>query len=338
MVSYQLLSLLESVLGTGQNTVRDNYKFYSPFINHRKKKLEINLATQIGGKNKWHCWVSDEAGLSIYSLFKRMAKETNLINDSHFEKLSTIFKSLPIELQAGSKKYKEDAQQKVERVDVELPKTTNSFREWLSQSDRNDPLVNIMFDYLTSRGVTIEQMIMHNISYNISPNTKYYNSIIFPSYDIKGKLNYFITHKHKEGYYMKPKLSQYDVTFNEAQIDFKQPITIVEGVYDALSIDYNSVPLLGKNLSHSLLYNIVEHNTKCVNLLLDQEYEARKKSLKIAHKLKRCGVEEVNVYFWDEELGDVNEMGLDSIEKNSIVLDSNSYNSSISYSHILNTI
>ena len=41
--------------------------FYSPFVSHYKPKLQINVSTQ-----KWHCWVSNNGGHSIYSLFKKL--------------------------------------------------------------------------------------------------------------------------------------------------------------------------------------------------------------------------------------------------------------------------
>ena len=39
----RLLSLLESILGKSKKTSGDNYSFYSPFVDHYKRKLEINI-------------------------------------------------------------------------------------------------------------------------------------------------------------------------------------------------------------------------------------------------------------------------------------------------------
>ena len=39
----RLLELLESVLGKSKKTSGDNYAFFSPFVDHYKPKLEVNI-------------------------------------------------------------------------------------------------------------------------------------------------------------------------------------------------------------------------------------------------------------------------------------------------------
>ena len=59
MINYDLLNLLEKVLGKGRKTSGNNYSFFSPFISHYKPKLEIDLSASNDGQNVWHCWVSN---------------------------------------------------------------------------------------------------------------------------------------------------------------------------------------------------------------------------------------------------------------------------------------
>ena len=66
----RLLELLESVLGKSKKTSGDNYAFYSPFVDHYKPKLEVNIRITSDGKNPWHCWISDEKGRSIKTLLR----------------------------------------------------------------------------------------------------------------------------------------------------------------------------------------------------------------------------------------------------------------------------
>ena len=47
----RLLSLLETVLGKSKKTSGDNYAF-SPFVNHYKPKLEINIKLNSNGDNR----------------------------------------------------------------------------------------------------------------------------------------------------------------------------------------------------------------------------------------------------------------------------------------------
>ena len=68
----RLLELLESVLGKSKKTSGDNYAFYSPFVDHYKPKLEINIRINSKADNPWHCWISDERGKTIKSLFKKL--------------------------------------------------------------------------------------------------------------------------------------------------------------------------------------------------------------------------------------------------------------------------
>ena len=67
-MSDKVVNLLERALNSrGKKLTKPNeYMFYSPFVSHYKPKLQINVSTQ-----KWHCWVSNNGGHSIYSLFKK---------------------------------------------------------------------------------------------------------------------------------------------------------------------------------------------------------------------------------------------------------------------------
>ena len=72
MVNQLLLALVNSVLGVGKPTSRNNYAYHCPFCHHSKPKLEVNLTENKEGKNAFHCWSCDVKGNSIYSLFKQV--------------------------------------------------------------------------------------------------------------------------------------------------------------------------------------------------------------------------------------------------------------------------
>ena len=67
----KLIHLLERTLNSRSKklTKQDEYMFFSPFVSHYKPKLQINMSSQ-----KWHCWVSDQGGHSLYLLFKKINK------------------------------------------------------------------------------------------------------------------------------------------------------------------------------------------------------------------------------------------------------------------------
>ena len=53
MTNQLLVSLVNSVLGSGKPTARDNYAYHCPSCHHAKPKLEIQLTENREGKNKW---------------------------------------------------------------------------------------------------------------------------------------------------------------------------------------------------------------------------------------------------------------------------------------------
>ena len=88
MINHDLLHLLEQVLGKGKKTSGNNYSFFSPFVSHYKPKLEIDLSVNSKNQNFWHCWVSNEKGRTIQSLFKRIR-----VDRQHYETLNRILKT-----------------------------------------------------------------------------------------------------------------------------------------------------------------------------------------------------------------------------------------------------
>ena len=65
----KIVNLLNRALGSNGTKLRkvDEYMYWSPFVSHHKQKLQINVRTQ-----KWHCWVSNVGGRSLFQLFKKI--------------------------------------------------------------------------------------------------------------------------------------------------------------------------------------------------------------------------------------------------------------------------
>ena len=82
MYSRDLIILLEKVLNSRSKklTKQDEYVFFSPFVNHYKPKLQINLKT-----GKWHCWVSNTGGHNLFQLFKKIG-----VSKKYYDKLSDL--------------------------------------------------------------------------------------------------------------------------------------------------------------------------------------------------------------------------------------------------------
>src|SRR6056300_396314 len=72
-----LLGSIENILGKSHKKARGNHAFHCPFCNHRKPKLEINMATNENGKNPWECWVCETKGTTIISLLYQLKVPKN---------------------------------------------------------------------------------------------------------------------------------------------------------------------------------------------------------------------------------------------------------------------
>lgn len=291
MINYQLLELLESILGKGRQTSGDNVAFFSPFCDHHKQKLEINLDSELKD-NPWHCWISNEKGRSIYTLFKKIK-----VKKVHIQKLE--------EITGGRFLY--DKQDKKEFV--QLPDDFFQLSS-ITKKDLKNPYIKNVLNYLNKRGITPIDIIRYNIG--MSFTGEYANRIIIPSYDSNGNLNYFVSRSISD-YGMKyknPKVSK-DIIAFDFYINWNMPITLVEGVFDAIAVKYNAIPLLGKFMSTTLKKKIIDSGIKKIYLALDSD--AITDTLKIAKYFINSGID---VYSINLDKKDPSEMGHDEfIEK-----------------------
>ena len=241
--------------------------FWSPFISHHKPKLQINVQTQ-----KWHCWVSNQGGHNLFQLFKKLKA-----SKEHFDEL--------VEL-VGDKKYVKRNTNKEDKKIVRLP---NEFKPlWL---DGNSIIRKHAIVYLKNRGITLVDIIRYGIGY--CEEGLYANRIIVPSYSSDGELNYFVGRDIYEGgmKYKNPPVSK-DVIGLDLFINWNEPIVLCEGVFDAIAIRRNAIPLFGKTIPKSLMKKIYEKQVKQIYILLDSD--AIMDSIKMTDSLMKNGI---NVYY-----------------------------------------
>ncbi len=281
-VSQQLVSLLNKVIGNqGRKVTKENeYIYYCPECNHYKRKLQLNIET-----GTYHCWVCNFGGHSFFQMFKKL-EATRL----QFEELGTYVKD------TGFKPKKESTQKQV----VRLPKDFKPLYEPSSSLTYKHAL-----HYLKNRGITVFDIIKYNIGY--CESGEYSNRIIIPSYDEFGKLNFFVgrhifesTMKYKNSYTPK------DIVGFELFINWDEPIILVEGAFDAIAIQRNSIPLFGTIILSELQKKIIRKNVKTVYLCLDAD--AWKKSLDIIEKFLKAGIDVYNIELSDK---DASELGFE---------------------------
>lgn len=276
-----LLNLLESVLGKSKPTSKGNYSFKCPkcIKQDDKYKLEICVDTEsINKKGKpaygnyacWRCSSTDDEmkGENIYTLFKKLN-----IPKSKFEELSFIYKSTKVN----------------PNYNYEAPKQIKLPDEFISLNNKNLSLngKHALNYLLKKRNLTLLDIQKYNIGY--CEEGMYSNRIIIPSYDYKGNINYFssrtfIPDEPKK--YNNPPFSRDMIPF-ELYINWDLPLIICEGVFDAIALKRNTIPLFGTIITRKLMEKLVSNKVTNIYFILDND--AFKKSLKYSEYLIKEG-------------------------------------------------
>ena len=289
MVNQLLVTLVNSVLGSGKPTARNNYAYNCPFCNHHKPKLEVNLTENKEGKNPWHCWVCGVRGTTVYQLFKKVKASASKLTE-----LQSLVKS------SKTTKFK------VVHNTILLP---SEFID-LSTVNNSDITAKHALAYLKRRNISKHDIIKYNIGF--CKNGLYANMIIIPTYDEGGNLNYFTARSfEKEPYvkYRNPSVSR-DIIPKEHLVNWNVPVILCEGLFDAIAIKRNAIPLLGKNIQNNLMKKLVTSLVNKIYIALDRD--AIKQALKFCEMLMAEGKE---VYLVDLQDKDPSEMGFSNFTK-----------------------
>jgi DNA primase len=276
-----VITILNDVLGPGTSMKNDEQAHYCPFCHHHKKKMQINIQTQ-----QWHCWVCDAKGKRINRLLRRLHV------DSH--KLRKLYEIYGDDYVVYSNNTED------EKVELRLP---SEFQSLLIEPKGINPLFGKVKEYARKRGISEGDIKRYNIGYCDSGH--YANRIIIPSYDRDNRLNYFIARSvfdEEKFKYKNPPVSKNVIMF-ENQINWNEPITLVEGVFDAMAVKRNAIPLLGKFVPKTLNDSIYEKQVKSINILLDED--AQDQALKYTMQFQNQGINTKNIKPTDKDASDM---------------------------------
>lgn len=291
-----VIGILNDTLGVGSSLKGDEQAHHCPFCHHHKKKLQVNIETQ-----QWHCWVCDAKGKRIQGLLKKLHV------DSH--KLKKIYEIYGDDYVV----YSNDSE---EEIELRLP---NEFKSLLETPKGINLTFRKVKHYADSRGITKEDIIRYNIGY--CDSGLYNGRIIIPSYDFDNRLNYFIARSvfEDEVYkYKNPPVSKNVIMF-ENQINWNEPITLVEGVFDAMSVKRNAIPILGKFIPKKLMDGIYKNGVKNINILLDSD--AQGQALHYVVQLGNQGISIRNIIPSDKDAGEMGFSKVNQILKESVETD-----------------
>ena len=242
--------------------------FKCPACDHHKLKLSVNIR-----KNVFKCWVCDYRGRNIRRLVRRfgtfvqLQRWEELTGRHDIERFAELFDS---------------------RSRVDPMPTLDLPEEFISLAGLVPATGVYAQKYLDARGITEADILKWKIGFCFSG--EYRNRVVIPSFNDDGNVSYFIARTYNgDSYkYKNPRASK-DIVFNELYIDWNEDLTIVEGVFDAITAG-NSVPILGSTLrSDSDLIRKIVYNDTPVFVALDPD--AREKENKIIETLLKYDIE-----------------------------------------------
>jgi len=281
----KVVSTLSSVLGT-HSTLRGNeLAFYCPFCHHHKQKLQVNTETQ-----KWHCWTCNSGGKKLTSLLRRLDVDKNTISV-----IREIY---------GDSNYNPQTEDSETKIFINLPKEYISLAE---EPKGFNPEYKHAIHYLNQRGIGLKEIIKYSIGY--CKEGLYARRIIIPSYNSDGSLNYFVSRSYyaeEKMKYKNPQISK-NIICLDSQINWKDPIILCEGVFDAITIRRNAIPLLGKFPSKTLVEKIFMNGVTDIIISLDND--AMNEALKVSDYFRKQGIN-VRLMMLDDK--DASEMGYEN--------------------------
>ncbi len=272
---------LSNALGSYSVLRGNELAFYCPFCNHHKQKLQVNTETQ-----KWHCWTCNSGGKKLTSLLKKLDVDRKTIS---------IIREI-----YGDSNYNPQLEDADTKVFISLPK---EFKSLNAVPNGFNPEYKHAIHYLNERGITEKDIIKYNIGY--CTEGLYARRVIIPSYDMNGQLNYFVSRSYypdEKMKYKNPPISK-NVICLESQINWNEPIILCEGVFDAITIKRNAVPLLGKFPSRLLVEKIFMSGVTDIIISLDND--AINEALKAAEYFRKQGIHVKMMYLKDKDAADM---------------------------------
>lgn len=267
-IENEVLNLVYNSMGSDyKKHTRTKYQisYDCPVCNDNKGNLEINYSKLV--MKCWKC-CNDPDGLkgSLRKLVKEYGSRRDLrlydeITKDHVYEHKTVI---------TDENYKPN---------INLPK--DFIR--MSTAKRNHEFLQA-YNYLLMRGLNDDIIAKYDIGYC---STGYYSGrIIIPSYDKDGDLNYFVArsycgHKNK---YDNPEIAKTDIIVNQLNINWDSTIYLVEGLFDMIGLGIsNTIPLLGKDLSPKLEYELIRKSKGYIVICLDPD--AKSNAYQIYHQL-----------------------------------------------------
>ena len=250
------IKIINDILGSYHRS-KNEHLYSCPYCGHHKKKMSVNFS-----KNYFKCWVCDTRGKNIYRMVRRFG--------TYDQRQKWLQLDGRLDLSEFDKFFSEINDEVVEQT-VSIPD------EFVSLCNKRLPMSSMKaIEYLKSRGLSREDILKWKIGY--CTGGKYGGRIIIPSFNWDGSANYFIARSfvNHGRRYLNPPVGR-DIVFNELYVDWDEDVVLVEGVFDAMTVGLNAIPILGSTLrENSRLFQQIVLNDTPVYLALDHDAEKKR--------------------------------------------------------------
>jgi DNA primase len=282
-LNYEIVQILDSILGPGKAFAKGEFYYFCPFCHHYNPKLAVNV-----NKGKWQCWKCNARGGKLLSLLRKLD-----VSQDQIRKLQEILK---------------DEVPHVQKDEVVTNLTLPKEFLPLWENHKSLSYLNAM-KYLERRRLTVEDIIRFQVGY--CEEGMYAQRIIVPSFDASGSLNFFVGRRYLDGglNYLNPPISKNIIPF-DSFTNWSHPIVLVEGMFDAMAVKRNGIPLIGKHVPAKLQEKIIKERVKDIYLALDDDALAA--TVKIAEKFMREGL---NVHVVELSGKDPSKIGASQMNK-----------------------
>lgn len=289
---------------------------YCENSNKNKLKMIVNV-----DKNLYHCFVCDTKGRSIPYLVKKLSEKYYSESKNYFLDNSNQIKDEWLDI-LNQLDDNEEKQEEAEKVEI-----PEGFMFCALNLNSIDPDIRDVCNYAINRGCDDHKMWLLRLGVSNHPNFR--RSLIIPSFDENGIINFYTCRKidapTTDMYkYINCNASRVKIIFNDLSINWKKPLTIVEGPLDLLKTNDNATCLLGSSLpKDSALFKKIVKNGTPVILALDKD--AISKTLKIADDLMKYNIEvSLMDTTLEKDVGDMSHEMFDNLYQNSCKLDTSS--------------
>ena len=225
----------------------DEHLYHCPYCGHHKKKMSINFAN-----GYWKCWVCDTRGKNIYRIVRKFGNYQQRQKYENY-KVSLILS----DFEQMFKEYN----------NIEEKQSLRNARRFFSLCNNKDlPMDSTEpFRYLSSRGIGRKQILKWKIGYckegryadESSSRRLTLEEILIISL-LAVMLGILV------GTSTLP--ADRDLVFNELNIDWDEPVVLVEGVFDAIAAGNNAIPILGSHCERALVCFKQSQSTRYTSL------------------------------------------------------------------------